>query len=528
MQVRDKQTASESLLLRNRSIFLWVSYGLFLSVYLVLTLKSAARNPLWMDEVLSVWASRFPSPSQIYWALMNGAQSSPPAYSMMLHYCSKCFGESNLVYRLPSICAVILTGVVSLVLLRRLLGTASSIFASCLILETLSPFGLQARPYAIVTLCFTIALLLWDDLDRCSTIWRIAAIGLLLSIAVSFHFYAVLFVPCFGLMEVLRTSRRREIRYPLWIALVVAGCSIFLWHSIMSATSKFVAEDVAASHAYGPRPTVISLISTYSYLFQGLGNSNILGGLGMNGLIVLSTLGLIPVSSLFNSFGKKRNANSDSAVKTEKPPQEFWIVVLGSLALPLIVFVFSVMVTKAFNLRYATAGSIGASAVLAEVLSGFPRFRRIVSATLLAATILMLKFGVPSMEVFNHDAIYGALSGAAPVVVADGSQFFQLEESAPPDFRSRLVYLVVPPDAAVGDATNQHAIMRWKILRPSLPVENAEEFLRKHDRFYVLDERTADDTPATFLLRTHKIGPWVEINGAIIYRSRSSSTTNLW
>jgi Dolichyl-phosphate-mannose-protein mannosyltransferase len=522
--LKENQIAPLSSKSSQRAIVLWASYGVFLSVYLALTLKAAVHNPLWMDEVLSVWASRFPSPSQIYQALMHGAQSSPPAYSWMLHYCARIFGDSNLTYRLPSILAAITTGIVSLALLRRYLDTPSSVFASCLILETLSPFGLQARPYTIVTLCFTITLLLWDDLDRGLSMWRVAAIALLLSTATAFHFYAVLFVACFGLMELFRTFRTRNVRFAVWLALVLAGGSIFLWFPIMRATSQFVAQDVVASHAYGPSPTVPSLISTYSYLFQGLGNIRLLGGLGMNGLIVLCALCLIPFGRLYKHGGTDATASR----KAGNQKNNFWIVVLGSLLLPLIVFVFSLVVTKTFNLRYAIAGSIGASALLAEVLSGFPYFRRVVPAILLVASILMLKFGVPSMEFFDHSAIYKALPGRDPIVVADGSQFFQLEESAPVAFRSRLVYLIVPPEVAIGDATNLHAIMRWKKIRPDLPVENARTFLSEHGRYYVLDERTADDTPATFLLREGKIDPWDEVSGAMLYRSRPSSLSDAW
>ena len=529
MLLKENQIAPvSSRLSQLRAIFLWASYGVFLGVYLALTIKYAVRNPLWMDEVLSVWASRFPTPSQIYQALLHGAQYSPPAYSWMLHYNARIFSDSNLTYRLPSICAAIITGIVSLALLKRYLDTPSSIFASCLILETLSPFGLQARPYTIVTLCFTVALLLWDDLNRGFNMWRVAAIALLLSIAIAFHFYAVLFVPCFGLIELLRTLRTRQIRYAVWVALVLAGGSIFLWLPIMRATSHLAAEDVAASHAFGPDPTIPSLIASYSYLFQGLGNIRFLGGLGMTGLIILCALCLIPLGRLYDSLLNKRPDTDATAPKARNQRNDFWMVVLGSLILPLIVFVFSLVVTKTFNLRYVIAGSIGASAVLAEVLSGFPYFRRVVPAILLVASVLTLKFGVPSMEFFDHNAIYGALPGRDPVVVADGSQFFQLEESAPVVFRSRLIYLTVPPDVAVGDASNLHEIMMWKRIRPDLPVEDARTFLSEHGRFYVLDERTADDTPAVFLLGEGKIDPWEEVSGAMIFRSRPRSSSDAW
>lgn len=132
------------------------------------------------------------------------------------------------------------------------------------------------------------------------------------------------------------------------------------------------------------------------------------------------------------------------------------------------------------------------------------------------------------MELFDHSPVYSAFSGFDPIVVADGSQFFQLEESAPVQFRSRLVYLIPPQNVPVGDPTNQHEVMRWKTIVPNLPVENASEFLRTHSRFYVLDERTADDTPATYLLKEQRIDQWRIVNGAVLYRSHPAAPAGSW
>ncbi|MDR5730163.1 MAG: glycosyltransferase family 39 protein [Terriglobia bacterium] len=510
-------------------IALWISSAIFLVCYIGLTLKAALVTPLWMDEVLSVWASRFQSVTQIYAALTHGAQSAPPAYSVMLHYYSRIAGEGTLALRLPSIASVLLTGLVSFVLVRRHLGASSAIFASCLILETLSPYGLQVRPYAITTLCFALALLLWDDLNLRASLWRVVFIGLLLAIAVQFHFYCVLFVPCFGLIELLHTYRTRKVRYGLWIALLLAGTSIFIWLPLIHATSHFVAEDFGGSHAYGPYPTISYLIATYSYLFQGLADLHTFGSLGMNGCIVLTAMGLMGLGSIYDKLASRgQRSNSDVAVGIANRRMDFWEFVLGSILLPLIIFVFTLAVTKSFNVRYVIAGAIGASAILAEVLGGFPQFRRVVPVTLLIASLLMIRFGVPTIRTFDHTGVYKFLPGPYPIVVADGSQFFQLEESAPAQIRSRLVYLIVPSSVPVGDITNEHVIMRWKKINPKLPVENTAPFLAAHKKFYVLDERTSDDTPAVYLASEHLIDLWAQVNGGLIYRSHPSSSSETW
>ncbi|MGA8668269.1 MAG: hypothetical protein WB679_00245, partial [Terracidiphilus sp.] len=181
-----------------------------------------------------------------------------------------------------------------------------------------------------------------------------------------------------------------------------------------------------------------------------------------------------------------------------------------------------------FNLRYVIAGSIGASAILTETLGGFPLFRPLVPLLLFVATCFTFLWGVPSMHLFDHSATYGCFPGSYPVVAADGNEFFQLQETAPPDFRARLIYLVVPPSVAVGDPTDEHEVVRWKVIDPKLPVEDATAFLANHPKFYVLDERTADNTPARYLLSKGYIEPWKQIGGAVIYRSRPSGASNRW
>ncbi len=344
----------------------------------------------------------------------------------------------------------------------------------------------------------------------------------------SLHFYCVLFIPCLGLIELLRIRGTRQFRFSLWIALSLAGGSIFVWLPLMRAISRLNVNDTSG-FAYGPRPTFESLISMYSFLFQGWGNLHLFAGLGMNGLIVLCAMCLIGVTRFFLfAFRKPPLSGGARPVGAKTHQSDFWRIVVGVVVFPLIVFLFALAVTKTFNLRYVIAGSLGASALLAEILAGFPEFRRLMPVILLIAAILTAAYGVPAMELFDHSPVYSAFSGFDPIVVADGSQFFQLEESAPVQFRSRLVYLIPPQNVPVGDPTNQHEVMRWKTIVPNLPVENASEFLRTHSRFYVLDERTADDTPATYLLKEQRIDQWRIVNGAVLYRSHPAAPAGSW
>jgi hypothetical protein len=527
--------------------FLFLSFSAFLASYFWLSFHVITRDPLWQDEVMSVWAARLAGPAQINAAFRHGAQAATPVFSLLLHYYCRLAGDSTLVLRLPSIAAAVVAVGCGFVLLRRHLGVHAAAFGCCLMVETLSPFAMQVRPYAIMTACLSGVLLLWDDLALRSSRMRTALVGVLLVVATTFHFYSVLFILCLAVVEFMRTIQVREWRKGLWLTLFAAGAAVFVWLPMMKTIVRFTAKDVVSSAHYALAPTLDHLIATYSYLFQGVADNPHLGGLGLNGVIVLSVVLLMGLCAVMKSFAKparedasgvgtsaagERTAaavnpvdqsGSFGASASRRRRDDFWGLVLCSLMFPFVVFLFSAISSRTYHVRYVIPGFFGAAAVLTEVISGFPLFRRLVPVSILIATGWMFLLGVPAIPIFDHSAIYDALPGADPIVMADGSQFFQLEESAPIQFRSRLVYLLVPSGVPVGDSVNEHAILRWKTIRPDLPVENSAEFLLKHRKFYVLDERTADDSPVRYVSSLGLVDSWKTIHGAVIYRSRPES-----
>lgn len=261
--------------------FLIFSCGAFLASYFWLSFQVITHDPLWQDEVMSVWAARLAGIAQINAAfLRDGAQAATPVFSLLLHYYCSVAGDSTLILRLPSIAAAFAAVACGFVLLRRHLGAQAAAFGCCLMVETLSPFAMQVRPYAIMTACLSGVLLLWDDLALRSSRMRSALIGILLVVATAFHFYSVLFIPCLAVAESMRTCQTREWRKSLWLSLFVAGAAVFLWLPVMQTIVRFTANDVVSSTHYALAPTFDHLIATYSYLFQGVGSKPYLGGLG--------------------------------------------------------------------------------------------------------------------------------------------------------------------------------------------------------------------------------------------------------
>jgi hypothetical protein len=499
----------------SRHALLWISAGVFLACYLAVCIVSAARTPLWMDEVLTVWIVRLPSASRIYNALAMGAQFSPPAYHLALHYLSKLTGAGYLAMRLPSIAAIFVTGVCSFALFRRYLGAPRAIFACCLLLRTLLPFAVQARPYAIVTCCFAASLLLWDGYNRVAGWWRCTAIGLLLALAISVHIYSALLIPCIGCMELFRTWRTRQFRLPLWIALGCAAATMLLWLPLIHSLSRYNSGDTG-SPAYYAKPVLSRLISAYDDLIFA-GPSNI--------ILLLVAMGAIAAARLYGSANSLETQENREPRRGENS-KDFWTAIFGTLLLPAIVFVFSIAVTKTFEIRYVAAAAIGMSALVAGSLGNVRSFERAVPFLVLVAALLTAGHRPHYVGEFDRQAVFQRLSGSFPIVVADGLQFCPLEESAPPDIRSRLVYLTLPPGVPAADPTNEHQIERWKAIDPSLPVESLTQFLQRNSSFYVLDTRLSDDALTTYLLDRHLIDLTSQANNVMIYKSHALSTSD--
>ena len=139
--------------------------------------------------------------------------------------------------------------------LSVILGLAAAMFGSWMILEEIRFYALQIRPYAFCVACFAWALVLWDDLNRTNSRWRYVFIAMLLALATSVHFYSVFFIPCLGVVELLRLIQTRQFRLPLWIAMFLAGASAFLWLPMIHVMSKYNSGDTG-SPSYYATPSV--------------------------------------------------------------------------------------------------------------------------------------------------------------------------------------------------------------------------------------------------------------------------------
>lgn len=499
-----KQNSVERTADASRTVPL-VLFGACSLAYFFCCIVISSRTGLWMDEVMASWMAKLPLKT-IWVAISHGAMSSPPTYFYLLKGVTALFGSSYLSLRVISILSVYFTGVIAFLLMCKRFSLPVSLLAMAVCLET-GLFGMgsgpeayatEVREYGLVTLCFALAAFVWDQPDGQNLrTWRVALIALLLASAVALHFYAVLLVPAFGLMELLWSLKARRIRYSVWAGLFVAGASVFLWFPLMRQIMKYTGK-YAASADYYAKPTVFHLLSTYADL-----------AFGVKGITLLCCAICIVA---FLLYWAKFNGTSSSLVNgdDERSEQGFVaaknanleIIILGSLAVPSIVYIFAIAVTHTYNARYGIVACFGFALLLARFVS-FLRYRSLISYILVVASVLLL-INAPRRVLAKNEDVYAtkylATTGDAPIVVGEGLAFFELQARADPKLLRRLIYLTMPAGETSPDISNEDLLKRWREFR-LLNIQNPEIFMNANPHFYVLHTSESTDVITPWLMR---------------------------
>ena len=468
--------------------------------FLISAMVISIRVPLWMDEVMASWMSQLPVKT-IWLAISHGTISSPPTYFYLLKAVTSVFGYSDLALRMPSILAVYGIGLIAFLLMRRSYSLSTAVLAMTLCFATgLFSYATQVREYALMTLCFALAVFLWYPREgQTIATWRVVLITVLLATGVALHFYGVLLVAAFGLMELLWSWNNRRVRFALCGGIFVAGGSVFAWLPLMRQIIKYTGS-YGASTEYYAKPTLSRLLSAYADL-----------AFGMKGITLFSCL-LCATAVAF--YWAKLKGVSDSVVLHKDRPNtaisrntNLEILILASIAVPSIVYVFAMAVTHTFNDRYAIAASFGFAMLLARLVSCF-RFREAISYVVILAAMVLLA-AAPRRAIADND-VYAtkylqSTADSVPIVVGEALAFFELHTQAEPRLLKRLVYLTVPKGQTSPDITNEDLLKRWQEFRPDLNVQAPEAFMKANPHFYVLHTSQSTDVITPFLTASGRL-----------------------
>ncbi|HTU56343.1 MAG TPA: hypothetical protein VMF62_20430, partial [Acetobacteraceae bacterium] len=384
---------------------------------------------------------------------------------------------------MPSIIAGLVVALASFVLVRRRHPAPVAFLAMALCLVGgLYPFALDARPYACVSACFALALVLWDlPPDRDPPPWRAVLMLLLLVAAVGLHFYAVLLAASVGAMELAWTAAHRRIRFLYLAAPAVACLSVLLWLPIMRHVLAFNRGDVAAPEFYG-RPLPARLVLAYVEVMVGH-----------------RPVWVSPMILLLLVLIARRIIAARAKVSPPQPrraPDNLDIIAAVTCALPLAGYLVTLVAVHTFNTRYVIAAALGFAILIARYVASLPRAPLLCCALLVISAGLMIMPDTWAASARQRERVLALVRAAPPglsIATGNGLRFLEIREGAGAAIARRLVFVKAPPGIASPDPTNQHILERWKTVLPDLPVVSTGAFMRAHRRFLVFSDESAVD-----------------------------------
>ena len=434
-----------------------------------------ARHVHWQaDEVFVLWMVRDIPTNQLVSAVSHGLEWLPPTYYFYLKEFCRFAGPSPLALRLPAIVGFYVTTIAIYHLLRGRFGAPVAAFAA--VFPCLTEAGATAtlaRPYSIMTACFSLSLLLWVRSDpRRPSWWSAAGIATLLAFAISVHFTSVFFLLVFGLLELICSLQTRVIRWPLWIAFATAGATLFLFWPVIAATHQTTVTAAASSGFYA-HPSIGNLASTLCRMLTP----------PLLTLFLWIFLWIVAIRLIRRPSPQApapQSANSPDASAAHRID----LAAAGALFYPLIVFAIAASITHVFNGRYTYIFILGLSVLIAHAIRRAPAADHLCfQLTLLTVLLFCLPAVGPQTD--PRVELMQAAQKSLPILASEATDFFELQESAPPSLRSRIFYSQMPVGVPNNDYDPERIAIAWKAFRP-LQVVRAEQFFAQNPHFYLL------------------------------------------
>jgi hypothetical protein len=478
--------------------------AMFSVAYFALSIKTARTAFLNHDEPFTMWIVR-DTPS-IFHALTIGADTAPPTYYYALRGVCHLMGYTNLAIRLPTIVSFYIFMVSIFLLTRRHFGVPIAACAAILPLYSAAGEAASAiaRPYATVMACYGLVCLIWSgDTSKNPAIWRYLSIGFLLALSIWMHFYAVILVGLFLIMEVVWSFRNRSIRWPMWISAAI-GAAGGLAPSLLVIVPLYKAtHSSAAAQQYYARPEPHKLL----LFVQDIGFNP-----GMIRVYIVAIF--IGAGYLVYRQNHARSARQALAPYVPADGDFMGTIAFSAFLYPIATLVLAILVTRVFNERYFFGSALGIGmgfALLARRLqwTAGPALTLLAFLTLFYAKDLRHGLGI-HVKPDGQTDIMTQVPDGYPVITPGGPDFFVFAESPNPKIRELDTYVLPPAGMHNPNPEPERMAVAWKQLRPDLKVMSAEDFFQRYPKFYLRSDTTDETEGLSAYILNHK--------HAVVYR----------
>jgi len=205
--------------------------------YLATSIYVASHRLLWFDEILTVDIARLPGYAAIWDALAHAADGTPPGYYIPTRVSEMLLGPTAVAVRLPSALAMVIGLLLTFDCARHFTdGLHGLIALASLTCSFLPYYGYEARSYAIYFMLASLSLWLWacGPNDK----WSAMTFGVVLFLAVTIHYYAVLLLVPYALWELSRWKPWQLPSPKLVAGLFGVGIAGGLLSKLMSSYSR--------------------------------------------------------------------------------------------------------------------------------------------------------------------------------------------------------------------------------------------------------------------------------------------------
>jgi hypothetical protein len=442
--------------------------------YAMFACLTAARRPLWYDELVTCHLAALPDLKTFWSALEDGTDLNPPLHHLAVRAAVSLLGPGPLAVRVPSIVGFGIMVVCLYQFASRRVGRWAAWVAMLWPFTTRAYwYAFEARPYGLVLGFSALALWCWQAAAAGSG-RPLVLLGLTVSLAaaISTHFYAVLVFLALALGELARSLAARRWNPAIWAAFALGAAPLALFRSVITTARS-------RSDGFWSEPSSTKCFDFYSWLIS----SEAIFPLIVFGLIAI---GLVRLARPDSPSDGERHRSPESM-----PLHEYVAITAFSL-IPILTQVMAKTVTNAFTERYALPAIIGLSLITATLVDWRARGR---AAALLPALVLFC--WVPFVEVLVYRRVaverdaYPLLrrelehepSAGLPILVADARDYLQLNYQAPEPLASRLIFPRVEV-AARGEASSAREVERlghWV----KLNIHDLAALQAAHPRFLV-------------------------------------------
>jgi len=448
----------------------------------VLALVRSARRRFWFDELFTFYISRLPHIDQVFRAIP--ADGNPPLNYLLVRFCLRLFGETELATRLPSILAFAAAMLATYFFVRRRCGAVPALFGMfALATSGIAAYGSEARPYALLLGFTGLTMVSWQAATEEGRARLIPLIGVAMGIAgaITSHHYGVFHVGVplmFG--EAVRLAKRRRFDFPLYCACAVGLSMIAVTAPFARETHRIMLNYVRDSVSFWARPRFRS-ISTYQRM--------------VDLRFLFSFLALL---WLTNSAFKPGDESGQPAHESDSIPAHEVAAAAGLALLVPIMIGITWIATGYYLPRYAIGAAMGIAILMGIAAHRFGRNANHGSAVAsLCMVFFFLAFAGPrTIAVIDRftkspvanvgpspDSALDAAQGQEPIVVASALTYMPKWWYASPPLRERLHYLADLPFAVrQPDFLPEFTLVANQPFVPS-KVDEYRQFLSVHREF---------------------------------------------